>query len=534
MSGQNITVRDAGVTIESLRNVPRVTSGNLTFQDDNSYLYVIPGDGTIPNGQESVINPLGMTIHGFRAFLHEYSFGTESYTPVWDQANHRLTVMVTNSLHPGVSNAAAQFTLDGNYTASDFQVKFVEPFKTGQHPQIDITTTNSSNIVDNVLPVTQPGNSLPGSGVGPVYRFFDTSHGTHFFTADANEKNAVLQTRPDLVEETNGYGDVAPSDPAGEAVYRFFDGQYGTHFFTANAGEKANVQATRPDLTYEPSRTFYEHATQQAGDVAVYRFFDSNYGTHFCTGDQNEYNAITTPDSAAFCADLKYEGIEFTPQPAPSPDRTRWLPQPRAADVVRSQNVSTAVSTSTASGDWWRAAAWRSSSVCGCACTVGAEVPGPAQDALAGRAPLRLVMAERRFDRRLAVERVGQRERVFGGLGRPGADMRPGDEGGVADQRGAAGRQAGRIEVVDRLQERHRRHRNDGGERRREHKHQPPHASRPTSSGRISGRDRHRMRVATHVREQVQQAPRLLRRTIPHPIVAPATRPQIVVRPGHR
>ena len=51
---------------------------------------------------------------------------------------------------------------------------------------------------------------------------------------------------------------------------------------------------------------FYEHATQQAGDVAVYRFFDTSYGTHFYTSSASERASIL-----AARADLKEEGIGF-------------------------------------------------------------------------------------------------------------------------------------------------------------------------------------------------------------------------------
>ena len=89
------------------------------------------------------------------------------------------------------------------------------------------------------------------TAAGAVYRFFDTKYGTHFFTSDIGERNTVLATRSDLKEETNGFGDVAQSDPNAVAVYRFFDTPYGTHFFTSSSTERDTIIATRPDLSYE-------------------------------------------------------------------------------------------------------------------------------------------------------------------------------------------------------------------------------------------------------------------------------------------
>lgn len=144
-----------------------------------------------------------------------------------------------------------------------------------------------------------------------VYRFFDTGLGTHFYTSDAGEAANVLANRPDLTPEgPGGVGlqavSVSASDPNAVAVYRFFDKVFGTHFFTASASERDGLIATRTDLAYEASSSFYEHATAQTGDTAVYRFFDSLHGTHFYTDSESERAGI-----AANRPDLVAEGVGF-------------------------------------------------------------------------------------------------------------------------------------------------------------------------------------------------------------------------------
>ena len=148
-----------------------------------------------------------------------------------------------------------------------------------------------------------------------VYRFFDTTYGTHFYTADANEAQTVAATRSDLVPEgPGGIGlqavAVSSSDPNAAPVYRFFDTVFGTHFFTASATERDSIIASRPDLTYEPSSTFYEHTQQEPGDIAVYRFFDNVHGTHFYTDDAAERASII-----ANRPDLISEGVGFYEPP---------------------------------------------------------------------------------------------------------------------------------------------------------------------------------------------------------------------------
>lgn len=193
----------------------------------------------------------------------------------------------------------------GQYTLFGFSFNYND-FGNGQS-NLQITTS-AANAQSGGLP---SGFQNGGNGALPVYRFFSQTDGTHFFTANSGERDAVKATRADYVQETNNFGDVAQTDPNATAIYRFFDTRFGTHFFTSSASERDTVIATRSDLTYEPTSTFYEHSTQQSGDVAVYRLFDSRTGTQFLTGDQGEYNGLTTAGTSTYRADLRTEGVVF-------------------------------------------------------------------------------------------------------------------------------------------------------------------------------------------------------------------------------
>ena len=138
----------------------------------------------------------------------------------------------------------------------------------------------------------------------------------HLFTQSLSEAETILSTRPDLKEETNTFGAVSQTAPSAEAVYRFFETTNGTHFFTSSYNEflgltTPGTSTYRADLTYEPSSTFYEDSTQQSGDTAVYRFFDSTTGTQFLTGSQAEYQGLVTPGTSTYRADFVSEGISF-------------------------------------------------------------------------------------------------------------------------------------------------------------------------------------------------------------------------------
>lgn len=175
----------------------------------------------------------------------------------------------------------------------------------------------STSVVNNQSGGIPTGNG-PGTGTSlPVYRFFDTIFGTHLFTQSSAEAQQILATRPDLTQETNNFGAVSQTgDAAAEPVYRFFETTNGTHFYTASQSE-FNALTTpgsgdyRADLTYEQTSTIFEDSTQQAGDVPVFRLFDSIHGTQFLTGSTTEYQGLTTPGSGTYRSDLTPEGIAF-------------------------------------------------------------------------------------------------------------------------------------------------------------------------------------------------------------------------------
>ena len=85
-----------------------------------------------------------------------------------------------------------------------------------------------------------------------IHRFFDNNGGTHFFTASSNEQDSLL-TSPSSSMKYEGVAFYEDSTPqAGDtAVFRFFDTVHGTHLFTQSAGDRASILSTRADLVAE-------------------------------------------------------------------------------------------------------------------------------------------------------------------------------------------------------------------------------------------------------------------------------------------
>lgn len=148
--------------------------------------------------------------------------------------------------------------------------------------------------------------SLTSGNIG-IYRFFDAQNGTQFLTSSVSEMNNILSTRSDLKFEGLAIGGLAPvtTDPNAAPIYRFFDTHNGAHFFTASKAEATSIVASRTDMVSEQP-SFDEHVNQQTGDVPVYRFFDTHAGTHFFTASDGERASIMTSR-----ADMTYEGVAF-------------------------------------------------------------------------------------------------------------------------------------------------------------------------------------------------------------------------------
>lgn len=202
----------------------------------------------------------------------------------------------TLTLYDG-AQIAANLHFDGSYQLSDFVVSVAT----------DSAADGGAISTLTVLAATH-SQIIAASGQADIYRFFDTATGTQFLTQDAGERDAIVAARSDLKFEGIAMHALASptTDPAAAPVFRFFDTVHGTHFFTADAAEKNTLLASRPDLVFEPSSTIFEHASQQAGDLPVYRFFDASNGTHFFTASAAERASIliTRPDMAA-------EGVAF-------------------------------------------------------------------------------------------------------------------------------------------------------------------------------------------------------------------------------
>ncbi|HKK22259.1 MAG TPA: hypothetical protein VJ947_01125, partial [Pseudohaliea sp.] len=151
-----------------------------------------------------------------------------------------------------------------------------------------------------------PAPDVSGLAVN-VYRFFNTKSGGHFFTTSPDERDTVILNLPEFKYEGVGFEAVhAEAEVAAELqpVYRFFNTQAGGHFFTADAAERDTVMKTLPQFNFE-GLAFQASTTPLEGASPVHRFFNTEAGGHFFTVDENERAAVSK------LGNFVYEGARF-------------------------------------------------------------------------------------------------------------------------------------------------------------------------------------------------------------------------------
>ena len=134
-------------------------------------------------------------------------------------------------------------------------------------------------------------------------RLYNPNSGEHFYTADLNEKAALVK----LGWNDEGYGWVAPKKLDGKPVYRLYNPNAGDHHYTTDVKEKNTL------VTYgwKDEKEGWYSATNVAKEdrVAVYRQYNpyaNGAGSHNYTTDKAENDYLVslgwTPEGTAWFA----------------------------------------------------------------------------------------------------------------------------------------------------------------------------------------------------------------------------------------
>ena len=125
-----------------------------------------------------------------------------------------------------------------------------------------------------------------------VFRFYNPTGGGHLYTADVVEKNTV-DGNSNFIAEGTGFLALSRLDDGfnnSVPVYRFFNSQLGSHFFTASEIEKSHVESL-DNFIFEGTG-FRAFNIDSSATVPIYRFFNKVSGGHFFTAHENEKDVV--------------------------------------------------------------------------------------------------------------------------------------------------------------------------------------------------------------------------------------------------
>ena len=144
---------------------------------------------------------------------------------------------------------------------------------------------------DAIIQYTQSSNITNGS---TVYRFFNTSNRVHFYTASEIERDVIQNNLPHYVYEGASYVG-APHDEdiltGAKPVYRFFNTNTGGHFYTIAEAERDAIIENLPNYNFE-GVAYYGYESPQENTQALYRFYNSVIDAHFYTPNAAEKDFI--------------------------------------------------------------------------------------------------------------------------------------------------------------------------------------------------------------------------------------------------
>lgn len=94
--------------------------------------------------------------------------------------------------------------------------------------------------------------ATPQPGLNAVYRFYNVKTGTHFYTIGEAERDMVINTLSAVyVFDGPAWYAATGGEGLGTPMYRFYNASTGTHFYTISAQEEADVRARFPQFTPE-------------------------------------------------------------------------------------------------------------------------------------------------------------------------------------------------------------------------------------------------------------------------------------------
>jgi len=135
------------------------------------------------------------------------------------------------------------------------------------------------------------------------YRLLDSDSGDHFYTIDKNEMASAVANGY-ISEGVEGYIYAGSGVSGTSPLYRFWNSVAGSHFYTTSVTEKDGLLGMPSVWTYEGIEG-YIYTVQISGTSPLYRFWNSVDSSHFYTTSVTERDKLLGMPSV-----WTYEGIE--------------------------------------------------------------------------------------------------------------------------------------------------------------------------------------------------------------------------------
>ncbi len=142
--------------------------------------------------------------------------------------------------------------------------------------------------------------------LAPVYRFYNFTNNTHFFTSSLDEANSVIVNYPKVFRYE---GICYYTNPANntQPLYRFYNRVSASHFYTASLDEANHILATWPHIFTLDGQTYAVNPGPVPFSTPVYRFYNLTNGSHFYTASAEEADMVI----ATWPTIYRFEGPAF-------------------------------------------------------------------------------------------------------------------------------------------------------------------------------------------------------------------------------
>lgn len=148
--------------------------------------------------------------------------------------------------------------------------------------------------------------SLAWKVLSPVYRFYNFTNNTHFFTPSTEERDAVIAKWPNVFTYEGIAYYLNPANNT-QPLYRFYNRVSRSHFYTPSAQEAATVIARYSNVYSLDGLTYAVNPGPVTGSAPIYRFYNVRNGSHFYTASPQERDTVI----ANWPSIYHFEGITF-------------------------------------------------------------------------------------------------------------------------------------------------------------------------------------------------------------------------------